>query len=66
MIELAIRIGLYWLFGALAAAGFGMFADDTGTFTVTVEQAATVLASVAGVVGTYLWSRWAKARGRLT
>jgi hypothetical protein len=66
MIELVARIALYWLFGALAAWGFGEFAPETETFTVTVGQATAVIAGLAGAGATYLWSRFAKARGRLT
>ena len=66
MIELVLSIALYALFGALANAGFGAFADETETFTITVGQASSVLGSLVGIVGTFMWSRVAKAKGKLT
>lgn len=63
---LAIRMGLYFLFAAIAGQGVGTFDQDTGNLTLHVESLATVLAGVVGYVGTFAAGRWAKARGGLT
>lgn len=61
-----IRMLLYFVFGACAGQGVGVFDETTGSFTVEVNDLATLLTGVGGYLGTFLSSRIAKARGWLT
>lgn len=63
---LIIRIALYFLFGVLAGQGIGVFDEIGGTFTVHVNDIATLIVGLVGSVLTFLSSRWAKAKGWLT
>lgn len=63
---LFVRMSLYLVFGGLAGMEFGTFNDATGDYTVNVEDVKGVLMSLFGFVGTFVWSRIAKARGGTT
>lgn len=62
---LIIRMMLYAIFAGLAGAGIGSL-EPSGDFTVNVDDVATIAVSVAGYIGTFWASRWAKARGGVT
>lgn len=63
---LAFRMGLYALFAALAGAEIGSFNDATGDYTINVRDVLDLLLYALGFVGTFISSRWAKARGGRT
>jgi len=63
---LAIRMILYLVFGWLSGQGVGFFDPDGGVYTITVESAQIAVTGLIGFVGTYIASRWAKARGGQT
>lgn len=63
---LAIRMGLYLIFGVLAGQGLVVFDQTAGTVTFDIEDVATALAGLGGFVVTFAASRVAKARGGKT
>ena len=63
---LFIRMGLYFIFGNLAALGYLDFDQITGTVTIEVNNLAPTLIGVAGYAATFVWSRIAKKRGGAT
>ena len=63
---LFIRMGLYFVFGNLAALGYLHFDQVTGIVTIEVNNLAPTLIGVAGYAGTFVWSRVAKKRGGAT
>ena len=63
---LIIRMGLYLAFGALAGAGIGSFETDSGSYSVNADDLVTVIIGLAGYAGTFIASRFAKARGGKT
>jgi hypothetical protein len=63
---LAIRMGLYLIFGAMAGQGLVVYDQVAGTVTFEVEHLAIGLAGLAGYAATFITSRIAKARGGKT
>lgn len=63
---LAIRMVLFFLFAGTAAQGVAIFDPAAGTLTFDIENLTAVIIGVSGYGGTFLSSRWAKARGGLT
>ncbi len=61
--QLAIRMGLYWAFTMLSAQGLILFDEGAQTVTFKVDDVAIFLAGVLGYLGTFAWSRIAKAKG---
>jgi hypothetical protein len=61
-----IRIGLYFLAGWLGSAGVGLFDAETGTITISIKDAASMLSSGLTLVGSLLWYRRAKLNGGRT
>lgn len=63
---LFIRMGLYFIFGNLAALGYLQFDQITGTVTIEVNNLAPTLIGGAGYLATFVWSRIAKRKGGAT
>ena len=63
---LFVRMGLYYMFAALSGAGFLQWDSLTGTATIYVDDLAPAVIGLLGFVGTFVWSRVAKARGGKT
>ncbi len=63
---LYIRMILYAVFAALAGMQIGSFDAAGGTFTVSADQLAGIIAPLVGYVVTFLASRYAKIRGGAT
>lgn len=63
---LAIRMALYLLFGTLAGQGVEFYDPETQTITISIDDLAMLLSGLGGYAGTFLSSRWAKAKGFLT
>ena len=57
---------LYPLFALLAANGTGVFNPEAGTFLVNIDDVASFFIGVVGYAGTFLLSRFSKARGGQT
>ena len=63
---LFIRMVLYLAFAGLAGAGIGSFENATGDYSVNADDLVTVIVGLAGYAGTFIASRFAKARGGKT
>ncbi|MGB1214775.1 MAG: hypothetical protein ACPG4X_15525 [Pikeienuella sp.] len=63
---LAIRMLLYAVFAAMANEGLLLFDADAGTVTLKIEDIMLFGAGVVGYIGTFVTSRYAKARGGAT
>lgn len=63
---LYIRMGLYFIFAALASQGIVVFDQTDGTVAFQVEDLALVLGGVVAYAVTYVTSRIAKSRGGKT
>lgn len=63
---LSFRMVLYFLFASLASHGFVVFDQIEGTVTFQIEHLAMVGTGVVGYLGTFFFSRVAKARGGQT
>jgi hypothetical protein len=59
---LAIRMFLYFIGGALAGQGIGVWDEAAGTLTIHVESVIPVLIGIAVNVGTFIASRFAVKR----
>lgn len=64
--SLLIRMALYYAFAALSGAGFVQWDAGKGIATIYVDELVPAVIGLAGFVGTFLWSRIAKARGGKT
>jgi len=63
---LAIRMILYAVSAFIAGMGWASFDEGAGTLTVNLDDFATIIAGAVTFAGTFLWSRFAKARGGKT
>lgn len=63
---LAIRMILFFLFAGIAGQGIAVFDPDAGTLTFELESLTATVTGLIGFIGTFISSRWAKARGGLT
>ena len=63
---LYIRMALYLVFGVLAGQGLVIFDADAGTVTFKVDDLMILGTAMAGFVGTFITSRFAKAKGGAT
>lgn len=63
---LYIRMALYFAFSWMAGLGYGEMDQAGGTFTISLDQSAQVLAGIGGFVATFIASRIAAARGGKT
>jgi hypothetical protein len=59
---LAIRMVLYFIGGALAGQGLGVWDEVSGTLTIHVDSVIPVLIGLAINVGTFVASRFATQR----
>jgi hypothetical protein len=59
---LAVRMFLYLVFGALAGQGLVVFDQTAGTVTFRVEDLMLIVTGLAGYLGTFVASRFAKVR----
>jgi hypothetical protein len=57
---------LYFLFPLIAGQGIGVFDPQSGTLTIDIDSATTVLTGAVGFAGTFAAGRWAKVRGGFT
>lgn len=63
---LAIRMLLYAVFAAMANEGLVLFDADAGTVTFKIDDLMLFGSGVVGYIGTFVTSRYAKARGGAT
>ena len=63
---LAIRMILYAVSAFIAGMGWASFDEGAGTLTVNLDDIATIAAGAVTFAGTFIASRWAKARGGKT
>ena len=59
-------IYLYFLFPLIAGQGIGVFDPQSGTLTIDIDSATTVVTGAVGFAGTFAAGRWAKVRGGFT